>query len=214
MKKRSTALLLACVLILGVAIGGTVAWIVDTTDEVRNVFTIGDINIELWEHQANADGTFKGAVVREGETNTYYFMPGDTLKKDPTVTVLDGSEACYIFVKVIETNNTFGADPVKDVLTYTVDTSVWTPYTVEGVYYKVQPAIAKGAEDVNLNVLTDKQVTVNTAITKDLVQTMQTTAIPALSFKAAAIQSDNIQGNDEAERVANAYDALPDTFRN
>lgn len=185
MKKKTTALILACILILGVVIGGTVAWIVDVTGEVQNVFVIGDINIELWEHQANADGTLSETVVKEGETNTYAFVPGDVLKKDPTVTVKAGSEACYLFVKVTEENNTFDTD--KKVLTYAIDAG-WTEYA-DGVYYKVIGAAT--AEDTPHNILAETQVTVNGDITKADVTTM-TAAKPALKFKAAAVQKDNI----------------------
>ena len=40
MKKKTVALLLACVMALGVAIGGTMAWLVDSTGEVENTFTV------------------------------------------------------------------------------------------------------------------------------------------------------------------------------
>jgi len=205
MKKRSTALLLACVLILGVAIGGTVAWLVDVTEEVENVFTIGDINISLWENEVNAEGTaFTAEKVEAGETYTYNFVPGDTLPKNPTVTVAKGSEACYIFVKIEETNNSVG-DPAKTVLFYT-PAAGWTPLAGEaGVYYKTQAAIAAEGEDADHEILANNRVTVNGEVTKQDAQTLKTEQ-PKLSFQAAAVQSDNIEeGAEEAVRVAAAY---------
>ena len=83
--KKLVVLLTALVLIFGLTIGGTVAWLATATNPLENVFTTGDINITLTEpnYKPNADGKFK-------------FMPGDVFDKDPTVTVLAGSEPCYV----------------------------------------------------------------------------------------------------------------------
>ena len=84
MKKKTVALLLACVMALGVAIGGTMAWLVDSTGEVKNTFTVGDINIDLTETD---DGIGIDTTTTDN-ANDYHFVPGDTLSKDPKVTAL------------------------------------------------------------------------------------------------------------------------------
>ena len=53
MKKKTVALLLACVMALGVAVGGTLAWLTDTTQEVKNTFT--DSNINITDKGVNTD---------------------------------------------------------------------------------------------------------------------------------------------------------------
>ena len=88
MKKKILALTLVFALALALGIGGTVAWLTAQTDSVVNTFTVGDINITLAE-----TGTTNNA-------KNYTFVPGDTLAKDPKVTVTAGSEDCYLFVKV------------------------------------------------------------------------------------------------------------------
>lgn len=108
-KRRSVSgrlfvLMLALVLVLGCAVGGTVAWLVAKTDPVVNTFTYGDINITLTE--------------TTGED--YKIIPGVDIGKDPKVTVKAGSEACWLFVKV-EEEGTFVANKV----TYSVDDG-WT----------------------------------------------------------------------------------------
>ena len=47
--KKKIALLMACVMAFGIAVGGTLAWLTDTTGEVKNTFTDSDINITLTE---------------------------------------------------------------------------------------------------------------------------------------------------------------------
>ena len=76
--------MLALVLVIGCAVGGTVAWLTAQTGPVVNTFTYGDIDITL------------------GETtgNNYKIIPGVDIEKDPKVTVKKGSEACWLFVKV------------------------------------------------------------------------------------------------------------------
>ena len=97
-KRRSVSgrlfvLMLALVLVLGCAVGGTVAWLVAKTDPVVNTFTYGDINITLTETTGD----------------DYKIIPGVDIGKDPKVTVKAGSEACWLFVKV-EEEGTFVAN--------------------------------------------------------------------------------------------------------
>lgn len=62
--------MLALVLVIGCAVGGTVAWLVSSTNAVVNTFTYGDINITL------------------GETtgSDYTIIPGVNIDKNPKVT--------------------------------------------------------------------------------------------------------------------------------
>ena len=94
MKKRTVALMLACVLIVGCVIGGSLAWLTDQSDEVQNVFTTSDINITLTEDDTDDS--------KDGEQHEYKMIPGFTIDKRPVVTVLGGSEDCWLFVEVVE----------------------------------------------------------------------------------------------------------------
>ena len=88
MKKKSLALLLSLVLVIGVVAGSSLAWLTAKTTEVKNVFSTSDINVELIE-----------------TTTEYKMVPGWTIAKDPKVTVKDGSEPCYVFVKIDKSSN-------------------------------------------------------------------------------------------------------------
>ena len=46
---RAMALIAACVMIMGSAAGGTLAWLVNKTAPVTNVFTSSFIDVELTE---------------------------------------------------------------------------------------------------------------------------------------------------------------------
>ena len=76
--KKAIAMVLAVMLIVALSVAGTIAWLTDTTEEVENTFTVGNINIDLTETE-----------------NTYKIIPGTSQSKDPKVTVKGGSEAFY-----------------------------------------------------------------------------------------------------------------------
>lgn len=159
---------LAVMLVVGCAVGGTLAWLTDTTGPVVNTFTVGNIDIELAE-----------------QANNFKMVPGATIDKDPKVTVKAGSEACWLFVKVTESDN------LNSFISYTVDSN-WTALTdVPGVYYRQVPDLtATGASDVEYSVLTNNQVTVKNTVTKSMMDdiTNQTATDPTLTFKAYAVQ--------------------------
>ncbi len=102
MKKRTVALVLAIVLVFAVAVGGTVAYLTSTAN-VKNTFTVGSVNIKLDEAKVTPDGKAVTPAERV-TTNDYKLMPGHTYTKDPTVTVLNGSEESYVRMKVTFNN--------------------------------------------------------------------------------------------------------------
>lgn len=169
MKKKTLALVLALTLLVAGVVGGTLAWLTDQTDEVTNTFTVGDINIDLTE-----------------TTTNYKMVPGNTIAKDPTVTVKANSEACWLFVQVTESTN------LKDFITYAIAEG-WTELEA-GVYYREVPA---SAADQAFSVLAGDAVTVKSDVTRTMLETAKTDA-PTLTFQAYAIQKDHFATADAA----------------
>lgn len=93
--KRSKPLVLAlCAVLLVVGtILGTVAYLQDTASVV-NTFTVGNVHLKLDEAVVNENGEPTGGRTETG--NAYHLIPGETYTKDPTVTVLKGSEESYV----------------------------------------------------------------------------------------------------------------------
>ena len=106
MKTKSKALLLTlcAVLLIAASVLGTMAYLTSTA-KVENTFTIGKVEIKLDEAKVNADGIPVEGAARVTE-NSYKLMPGTTYTKDPTVTVLKGSEDSYVRMKVTFNNAT------------------------------------------------------------------------------------------------------------
>ena len=172
---RAFIALLALVLVIGCVAGGTVAWLVATSDTVTNTFTYGKIDIAL------AETTGKD----------YKIIPGTDIKKDPKVTVTAGSEACWLFVKVGEVGaiTTITTDPVH----YAIDTG-WTQLKdkdgkdVSGVYYRLVDAVDK---DTAFNVLKDNKIIVSGELTKETIKGYAVQQ-PTLTFTAYAVQKETI----------------------
>lgn len=165
MKKKIAISIVAVALVLCCAIGGTLAWLTDKTGPVTNTFTVGDININLAE-----------------TTSDYKMVPGNTIAKDPKVTVKANSEACYLFVKVTKSGN------FDQFLTYAMADG-WTQYEgTTDVWYRTVPASNANQE---FEVLKDSKVTVKGTVTKEMMTSSDFTN-PTLTFKAAAVQTANL----------------------
>lgn len=104
MKTKSKALLLTlcAVLLIAASVLGTMAYLTSTA-KVENTFTIGKVEIKLDEAKVTADGIPVEGAARV-QANSYKLMPGTTYTKDPTVTVLKGSEDSYVRMKVTFNN--------------------------------------------------------------------------------------------------------------
>ena len=116
-RMRKALVLIACfALIAGIAIGGTIAWLADTSDTVTNKFTTTDLSVELKE----SDTT--------NNEKSYEFVPSVNLSKDPLVTASCDVDY-YVFVKV---------EPAG----WTIDSTDNHKYTLYGgdVYCEVDPA--------------------------------------------------------------------------
>ncbi len=191
------ALILACALTMAASatIGGTVAWLVTKTDEVKNTFTYGDIDITL-EETPNTDEGDQNPDDGDPNTNTYEMVPGTEIFKDPTVTVLGDSEACWLFVEVTPSAN-FG-----DFMTYEMADG-WTELTgVANVFYR---ETTYKAADQEFAVLKNNAVSVAEELTKtDLNALDESGAYPTLNVTAYAVQRASIDTVADAWAKAKA----------
>ena len=174
-KKKITIMVTTLALILCFVVGGTLAWLVDKTSEVKNTFTYGDINIELNE-----------------TTTEYKMIPGVEIAKDPTAVVKANSEACWLFVKVEESEN------LDDFIIYTME-SGWTALgeNYPGVYYR---EVANSTADQSFVVIgnngvdgtgefVSNKVLVKDSVTKEML-TAEDFTKPTLTFTAYAVQKE------------------------
>lgn len=186
-KKTRTILLtvVASVLLLTAAIGGTMAWLVDNTAPLTNTFTPTTIGVTLTE--------------TTGET--YQMVPGATITKDPKVTIKAGSVPCYVFVRVEEMG---GRSSREEFLTYEIadgwGTLEFKPNDGQNDIYILYRAVNAGdaANGVSYPILKNNQVQVLSSVTKADMDFLNQNTVrwPQLIFKAYAIQSEHLVDAD------------------
>ena len=162
--------MLALVLVIGCAVGGTVAWLTAQTEPVVNTFTCGNINIDLTETKP--------------EDRQAKIIPGVDIEKDPKVTVKANSEACWLFVEV-KKEGTFTNE-----VTYSIadgwmqDDDTKIP---KNVYYREVNAVT---DDISFAVLKDNKINVSENLTKEEIKDIKDK--PTLTFTAYAVQKEGI----------------------
>ena len=182
MKTRNKALVLTlCAVLLVVAtVMGTLAYLTDKTEKITNSFTVGSVKVTLAETTGNE----------------YKMVPGYTIKKDPKVTA-EGSEDCYLFVKVAP----FGS--VAKYMDYAI-AGGWTLVPGEtNVYYR---EVLANATEKSFDVLKDNKLTVKESLTADDMKNAVGVNQPKLIIQAFACQlySDGINKMDVATAWKNA----------
>ena len=157
---KALALVLCVVALVGGSVAGTLAYLSAITAPVTNTFTAGNINITLTQANITTDK----------------ILPGATYDKNPLVTVISGSEACYLFVKLDgiiggtqtasttegEGDKVNSAPEFSDYLTYAIGEG-WTKLS-DGIYYR---EVAASNADVTFSVLaSENSITAKSDCTK------------------------------------------------
>lgn len=94
MKKSKALLLTVCAIVLVAAsVLGTIAYLT-SQETVVNTFTVGQVKIIVDEAKITPDGT--PVLAERVKENNYHLVPGKTYMKDPTMTVVKGSEESYL----------------------------------------------------------------------------------------------------------------------
>lgn len=165
--KKILILSLAALLLVAVSVGGTIAFLQDRTEEIVNTFTTSNIDITL----------------DEGDELDLKMVPGKALTKDPVVTVIKGSEDCWLFVQIEKT------DDFDTYLSYKMAEG-WTELTgvtgVTGVYYRA--VTASSTADQAFHVLEGDKVTVSTELTNNQMDSLEGNNNPEMTITAYAIQ--------------------------
>ncbi len=186
MKKKSIISLIAAVsLIAVIGVGSTLAYFTDN-DTATNVVTMGHVEIELDEPQFS----------EENENNTIEdVVPNQEITKDPTITVVAGSESCYLRAK-IEISETLNAEQAAELLENINIGEKWV--LSEDGYYYYQNKVEKSDKDQKV-VLFDKVV----------IPELWGNEVANLTFEinvsAEAIQADNFVPTETDGKITGWY---------
>ena len=177
----SVFIMLAMV-VIGRSVSGTVAWLVSKSESTVSTFTLGDINITLTESD------FGSQPIK--------IIPGIDIKKDPKVTVMANSEACWLFVKVEERNwpDFKEADGTTRKVSYSVNDGWSALENNPGVYFR-EVSAEDAQKSIDYTVLAGNEscpsgvIKVSQELTKEEINSIDYSAKqPSLTFTAYAVQ--------------------------
>ena len=184
MKKKIALMATSLVLVVAMAVGGTLAYLTDKSETVTNTFTVGDVEITLTEST--------------GET--YHVYPGETYTKDPVITVADDSEDCWVFVKL--TNNITGMEDEDDTIAAQMTANGWTLVDETNNVYGFEEICSAGESAAVFN-----HVTIAEDITADEIAAFNNATVELVGY---AIQATGFNSAQEAWTGAGA-EALANT---
>lgn len=177
MYKKILIITLSLTLLVLVAVAGTLTWLQVQTDPITNTFVAGDINLLLSD-----------------TTGSYKMVPGVAINEEIKVTVVAGSEACYVYIKVEKSQN------FDDFLSCSI-INTWTPLSgYDDIYYRV---VAASDADQAFDVLFENKLTTNAGVTKEQLNALTADTYPKLTVTAYAVQQ---------AAMNNALDAWNKTF--
>lgn len=150
--KKTLTIALSMVLVAAIAVTGTLAFLTASSTELVNKFTFGDTEVEI------AEPTWTAAL---GEEVAMKVVPGETVDKDPTVTV-KGTEEVYVYAYV---NNA-----LADYVTIGAIGANWTPVDGFAGLYRYNTTVTPADGGTTLEPLFNT-VTISDEITQQELET-------------------------------------------
>lgn len=179
--RKSQKLMLICLmltLITVVTVVPTYSWLSSTSQPVVNTFAGGAISIKLDEALVDTNGqAIEGEGAQRVNSNSYKYVAGAVLEKDPTPTVLKGSEECYVFICV--------ENGLNKLFTINYDTQSWLKVAEadgKAVYvYSTKVDASQSETDIVLNPIFTT-VTVSNELTAEDIETLGEKTLSATAY--------------------------------
>lgn len=187
--KKLVAVGLILIVMAMLTVSPTISWLSSKSDTVVNTFAGGAISIRLDEALVGTDGkAIKGDEAKRVTSNSYKYMAGATLDKDPTPTVLKGSEECYVFLCV--------ENELTEMFTMNYATESWLKVAEKdgkAVYaYSTKIDALESDEDIKL-----EPIFTTVTVSKDLTaEEISKLGERKLSVTAYAVQTDSVSSKD------------------
>lgn len=182
-KQKALLLSLSALLLVAVSVMGTIAYLTATSDEVKNTFTVGSVDLELDESDVDEYGV-PVADAQRVLMNEYKLIPGHTYTKDPVVHVALGSEPSYIFIKLVNELDAIEADTT---ISSQLAANGWTLVEGSNGIYKYSGSVDAREAKVDLNVF--ESFKLSSTVSAETLAIYNTAEI---TITAYAIQADGL----------------------
>lgn len=126
-------LTLAAVVLVTATVFTTMAYLLSSA-KVSNVFTVGNVAIEMFETKVDKQGVPlvpidpENPVKKTADSNSYELIPGRSYTKDPTIYIQSGSQPSLLFAKIKNQISPLEVDPVtgpKDTMREQMEKNGW-----------------------------------------------------------------------------------------
>lgn len=221
--KKLVSMCVAIGLVVLAGVGGTLAYLSDTSSTLTNTFTTSEkgVDIMLWENEVkenpgfgtgeksefqfiNTDQVVKASGEDQGTGTVTYkgVLPGSKVEKNPTVTVEKDSEDCYLFVSITNEKAdqlTIGGESFKK----------WKEITPSGESGNTKYYVYTNGQENGAAVKAkeaEQQIKIFDEVKYSFDATEKNQNIGNIIVKAAAIQSANNPYNDTVK--TNGIDML------
>lgn len=211
MKKQVIAGIAAAMVCVG-AVGGTFAYLTQTSAVVTNTFTVGN-NVQISLDEAKVDELGEEIPGEKRVTeNKYKLIPGHPYTKDPMVHIGKDSETCYVFIKV--ENGIEAIESEREGYTSIAEQITKNGWIAvkdhPGYYYKANKVDPDGEEDVKYSVFDDFEIDQDAYINEDE-NPMQELNLAGYTDKNITITACAVQA-DGFDSALEAVDAWPEEF--
>lgn len=223
--RRILLLLASAVLLVGLSVGATLAYLYDESEVVNNTFTVGKVIITLDELDVDEYGDPEQVQKKDEEgnpvvdedgnpvmvdttarvtENIYKLIPGHSYIKDPTVHVDEDSEAGWLFISV--SNGIADIEDEDDTIAAQMEENGWKCLGDElgdeynSIFYLED--IVKPGDDKTVF----EQFTVSAAPDADVLEKYKNAAIVVQAYM---VQADGIESAPEAYEVAPNLSWMP-----
>lgn len=105
--RNAILLTIAAIVLVVATVLTTLAYLISAAS-VSNTFTVGSVEIEMWETPVGSNGKKQPGAAKTSDGNSYHLLPGEEYDKDPTVYVKPGSSETLLYVLV--QNNIFNLE--------------------------------------------------------------------------------------------------------
>lgn len=190
MKKNKKLLVLVALFLAVFAVGGTLAYLTDTTEEKTNTFTFGKVDITLTEPTWDTTGKTAAADM----------APGVEVDKDPTIKVETNSKNAFVFAKVTIPTGTAGGVDDQELFTVGALGDGWNEVTstlgitAKGVHvyaYGTASAMTPVTKGTTLPAVFSK-IKANEKLTETEIPNYQTDRKANVIVNAYAIQAEGL----------------------
>ena len=144
-KTRKPITVAMCALVLALGVNATYAYLTDSAS-VANTFTVGNVDIELVETK-----------------DDFKMIPGQTIEKDPKVSVSAQSEDCWLFVKVDAANG------AENYLEYPIAEGWHELDGRTGVYYRI---VMNSDVSREFSILANDEVLVKQTVDREMMESL------------------------------------------